>query len=326
MSCRQRAKWISAIKCLAKLPHDNALTPQSTEDSGVAMNTSATYYDDVTYMHINLSRQLHWTGMFFPWHRWFLHSFETALQTKCGYKGASPYWDWTIDAPDFYNSPMFSDCNPQSGLGGWGDPSTDFTVTTGAFSGSSGYISAYPVPHALRRNFTLQPWLGFTSNTYPQELQANSTFTQEEVAKMVQGFRGDFKGFQTYVEALGGAHSMVHSIVGGDLGGKCPAGSPPGCIHGPFWTPAEPLFWLHHAMLDKIWYDWQRRYPCNEEAYFGGSVQPDLNNDTEFAMYPTGLPPNLDLDSVMPAVGMFPEVTIADVMDTQGGYLCYKYR
>ena len=28
---------------------------------------------------------------------------------------------------------------------------------------------------------------------------------------------------------------------------------------------------------------------------------------------------------MMPADGLFPEVTIGDVMDTTGGYLCYVY-
>jgi len=326
LSHRQRAEWIGAVKCLAHLPHDNRLAPLPTEDCGVAVNTSATYYDDVSYMHINLTRRLHWTGLFFPWHRWFLHVFETALRTRCGFKGALPYWDWTIDAHDIYNSPMFSDCNPQSGFGGWGDPFNDFTVTSGAFSSSSSFRLAYPVPHALRRNFTLQPWLGSPPGAYPQDLQANVSLTRKEVMTMVHGFRGDFKGFQAYVEGFAGSHSMVHSIVGGDLAGTCPRGSPPDCQRGPFWTPNDPLFWLHHAMIDRIWYEWQRRHACNELAFLGGSVQPDLKDESEFRMYPNGVPPNLHMDSVMPAVGMFPEATIGDVMDTQGGYLCYVYR
>jgi hypothetical protein len=40
----------------------------------------------------------------------------------------------------------------------------------------------------------------FISN--PAEL-ANTSFTKEEVSKMVEGFEGDFKGFQKYFEALG---------------------------------------------------------------------------------------------------------------------------
>jgi hypothetical protein len=34
-------------------------------------------------------------GFFFPWHRYFLWSFEMTLKQKCGYQGSTPYWDWT---------------------------------------------------------------------------------------------------------------------------------------------------------------------------------------------------------------------------------------
>jgi hypothetical protein len=26
-------------------------------------------------------------------------------------------------------------------------------------------------------------------------------------------------------------------------------------------SPADPLFWLHHAFIDKIWADWQALHP-----------------------------------------------------------------
>ena len=34
--------------------------------------------------------------MFLPWHRYYLQYFENALIRKCDYKGATPYWDWTL--------------------------------------------------------------------------------------------------------------------------------------------------------------------------------------------------------------------------------------
>jgi len=35
------------------------------------------------------------------------------------------------DAPDVYGSTFFKDLDPESGLGGWGDPANDFQVPTG---------------------------------------------------------------------------------------------------------------------------------------------------------------------------------------------------
>ena len=45
-------------------------------------------------------------GHFLPWHRYFGATYEKALREECGYKGAQPYWDWTIDVASGKN---FSD-------------------------------------------------------------------------------------------------------------------------------------------------------------------------------------------------------------------------
>ena len=45
--------------------------------------------------------QIHWTGQFLPWHRWYLHVIEESLKNKCNYTGVSPYWNWTIGHPSF---------------------------------------------------------------------------------------------------------------------------------------------------------------------------------------------------------------------------------
>ena len=102
------------------------------------------------------------------------------------------------DAANVYGSTLFADSDSISSLGGWGDPSHDYEVPTG---GLSNFHLSYPSSHTLRRNFTLQPYLhiGIPFFTQP-ELEANTSFTIEEVNKIVGGFKGDFKGFQTYFE------------------------------------------------------------------------------------------------------------------------------
>ena len=118
---------------------------------------------------------------------------------------------YSISAPDadnFYNSSFF-DPNPKSGLGGWGDPSDDIQITTGAFA--SDFVQQYPVPHRLRRNYTaisLNP-----ETTEP----LYSFFTPEIVKEMVDGFPGDYVGFQKYFEGGEGPHGAIHQIVGGSV-------------------------------------------------------------------------------------------------------------
>jgi len=81
---------------------------------------------------------------------------------------------------------------------------------------------------------------------------------------------------------------------------------------------------MHHAMVDKVWFDWQHKHSSNFWSFEGGSVQA-FENITVYTEYPNGAPPALSLDYLMPADGMFPQATIRDVMNTTGGYLCYIY-
>ena len=52
--------------------------------------------------------------------------------------------------------------------------------------------------------------------------------------------RTDFAGFQRELESV---HSGVHNAVGGQMAQTN--------------SPADPLFWLHHSNIDRIWSAWQ---------------------------------------------------------------------
>jgi len=69
---------------------------------------------------------IHFVGFFLPWHRLYVAAYEKALREECFYQGGQPYWDWTLDANNFVNSPIF---DPFTGFGGNGknitvDPAT----------------------------------------------------------------------------------------------------------------------------------------------------------------------------------------------------------
>lgn len=52
----------------------------------------------------------------------------------------------------------------------------------------------------------------------------------------------DFANFSSTVEAAP-FHNRLHGLVGGTMGLST--------------SPAEPLFWLHHGFIDKLWTDWE---------------------------------------------------------------------
>ncbi|KAF9644191.1 Di-copper centre-containing protein [Thelephora ganbajun] len=327
----ERTEWIRAVNCLAALPHDPTLAPSVPANVSLIppVNQSSSFYDDLVYLHMDLNIEIHFTGMFLPWHRYFVQYFEDALAEKCGYEGGTPYWDWTLDAHDFYNSPFFD--NSSFGVGGWGDPAKDDQIYTGGFKD---VIRAYPNPHHIRRRYTPYPFANPNATSpfandpsappLPKDFLINTTMTRENVDYLVDNFEGNFIGFHSYLESLPGIHGGAHLILGGDMTGFCSNDAvPPACYGGPKWTPNDPLFFMHHAMVDKVWSDWQRKGPRNKFSYGGGSVAAFVNFAT-FTLFPTGLPPFLNFDSPIPGDGLW-NVTIWDVIDTTGETLCYVY-
>ncbi|KAJ8696077.1 hypothetical protein PTI98_005975 [Pleurotus ostreatus] len=195
-------------------------------------------------------------------------------------------------------------------------------------------------------------------------MPGNVSITPSLIRGMIHGHVGDFKGFQaafegfqvkklsnpsTYIKlnyderiagppfgrAFDGRRvSRVLSaridIFGtelafnSDLAGTCPPNAPEECKDGSKWAPNDPLFWMHHAMIDKVWSEWQSKHEANSMSFEGGSVQ-RFENITIHERYPNGGPPFLHLDSALSGHGLFPDGQIADVMNTTGGYLCYVY-
>ena len=101
---------------------------------------------------------------------------------------------------DFYDSKFFD--NSSSGIGGWGDPTNDYQITTG---GLKDIMLAYPSPHRIRRNYTLYPYENANTKALPfpalSDLMINTTMTKENVDYIVNNYEGDYFGFQAYFES-----------------------------------------------------------------------------------------------------------------------------
>ena len=110
--------------------------------------------------------------------------------------------DGHVDSPHFYESSFWKDSNPKSGLGGWGDPNTDFSVPDGGFNN---FHLSYPSPHTLRRNFTL---LAFDSPFLPPQFfpeplkEANASFSASAMETLLATPAGDYKNFQAAFETF----------------------------------------------------------------------------------------------------------------------------
>jgi tyrosinase len=77
--------------------------------------------------------------------------------------------------------------------------------------------------------------------------------------------RARFEAFQARLES---AHNWVHRAVGGEMNSAS--------------SPADPLFWLHHANIDRIWDRWQAAHTGARPKNASERLQPKALLGLEF--------------------------------------------
>jgi tyrosinase len=79
------------------------------------------------------------------------------------------------------------------------------------------------------------------------------------------------------------------------------------------------VFYLHHAQIDRLWWQWQRRDP--RRLFEIGGVKRD------FRWFGKTQSESTTMNDVLTIVGAGENVhsQIKDIMDTEDGILCYRY-
>lgn len=96
------------------------------------------------------------------------------------------------------------------------------------------------IPAALTDANDISDW-GITRGA---TFNGNSLASAAQLNTLLAG--NNFATFQGTLEAAP-FHNRLHGLVGGTMGTSA--------------SPADPVFWLHHAFIDKIWADWQALHP-----------------------------------------------------------------
>ncbi|KAJ7883330.1 hypothetical protein B0H13DRAFT_1890415 [Mycena leptocephala] len=144
---------------------------------------------------------------------------------------------FSFDAANFYESAFFKESDPKSGLGGWGDASTQFHVLDGGFSASSWYLHEFramiplynvnevclsdqitkiqPKPAGTYLSMVFFFVFPVPGLAYDHTHPANASFIKLVVESLTDGFVGDFKDFQVRMEGVEGPLIKVHFIVSG---------------------------------------------------------------------------------------------------------------
>jgi hypothetical protein len=267
----------AAGACATTLRHDaRDLTPQQWSAFVAAVqtmqqrpNATPSTFDRLTKLHTTMSSSVHGTALFFAWHRRFLKDFENKLRA-IDPTVSLPYWNWAQDS----NAPERSYIWGARYLGGNGGGPND-VVQTGPFAS---WRPLNPQPHGLKRQWSngtrIAPWAS------PESI--NSAIASS----------GSYDTLRRAIEPV--PHGTVHVNVGGDMS----------TLNG---SPNDPVFWLFHAYVDKIWADWQNAHPTLALTSYGGP-----NADGSAAK----------LSDTLPGFGTD---TVQSIMDTRSPALCYAY-
>lgn len=232
----------------------------------------------------------HMGPAFFPWHRMYLHLFEEQLRAVDP-SITLPYWDWTVDQePDAY---LWQD----DLMGGSGDPDGNYAVLTGPFRKDAWEITIFDetddekFPHLIRNigMGTMAPDLPTAAQLEEGlAIAAYDAAPWNEQADPAASFRNYLEGWRDcspstcstdgstdYPDCAGShdMHNRVHLWVSGEMmfsheGGHEEKEGPYGTMA---WnsSPNDPVFFLHHANVDRIWSMWLARHGQRYEPESG---------------------------------------------------------
>lgn len=266
LSSAEKTNFVNAVLALKQKPSN--LHPS---------DTSMSKYDDYVETHMKamdaqsntdpvsdpnwLPGWAHQGPAFFPWHRELLLQFENDLQTIDS-TVTIPYWDWT----DISSSPFTSDF-----MGSDGDKTNlqdPFKVNDGpfAFDGPNHWTlnmtdsdaQGNPGPNYLRRGFGRDQ----SAKNLPTSSNIQSAMGKTPYDSPPWKYTSD--GFRTWIGYP--IHNLVHRYVNGTMVLMA--------------SPNDPVFWLHHCNIDRLWGDWQRLH-VTEAPYLptqGGALGHNLND------------------------------------------------
>ncbi|KAF2743180.1 Di-copper centre-containing protein [Sporormia fimetaria CBS 119925] len=317
MSSKERKAYIKAVQCLFASPSksDPAKVPGARNR-----------FDDFVAQHIDQAISIHGTGNFLSWHRYFVFGYEKALREECGYMGSQPYWNWFTHQDNLRASPVFDGSDTSMG----GD---------GAFvphNGSVGGAGLIPLPSGEGGGCIesgpfkgVQLNLGPVSPTMAGEVKVNSTFaynprclkrdlttfassnwlTLENLYNVTLGaasaniatFQNELQG--RFAQGFLGMHAAGHFAIGGDAGDL-------------FSSPNDPVFFLHHAMVDRVWWIWQALH-LDQAKTIAGTITIDNNPPSR----------NASLDDIIHTDSLnLDDRKIGDLLGTLDGTpFCYTY-
>jgi tyrosinase len=245
----------------------------------------------------------HQTWYFLPWHRGYLVAFERILRDVIANKLKGPK-DWTLPYWDY------------------SDGGAAARQLPAAFAKATGTTKGLFVPQRYGTGTKGHPQSPIKMDS--RVVAVDRTMTQRFFEGSNTGSPG-FGGLKTpcshgddhspFGVLEGQPHGPVHvALGGGDTNSSNPTDW--GLMTNPDTAALDPIFWLHHANIDRLWGKWlrQKRKPTDPSDVFANPT------DTDWLDGPQ------DRQFVMPRPdGTTYHFTARDVLDTKAPALDYIY-
>ncbi|KAL7749189.1 hypothetical protein RI367_005340 [Sorochytrium milnesiophthora] len=202
--------------------------------------TSISAFEERSGVHVDNWFTPHGDIRFLPWHRLYLTDYENALR-EIDPTVTIPYWGWDEDSDNPEGSPVMTAAAYGSSVPNQCIPDGPFqsftTHVVRTTPGSS--VDAQGAPRCVTR--------GFDPNGQSSRIPSTAVLGQ----LISQSAR--YSDFSKQLED--GPHGQVHVWVGGDMGQR--------------FSPNDPIFFAHHAFIDKMFTDFQaqRNLPYEGAAY-----------------------------------------------------------
>ncbi|KAJ2994953.1 hypothetical protein HDV02_001182, partial [Globomyces sp. JEL0801] len=271
----QHVEWREMTKP-QKLAYIEAIKCLHTKPSKLpAASRSASLYDDLVDIHRQVVPVGHGSASFLPWHRLMLAYHDAFLKSECKYTGPMAYWDWTADsqAPE-----LSSIWDNTYGFGGNGD------ARTGCIPGP------FASTRKGDRTCIQRRWDGPTNGKGSPLFGAQYSPVQIQqimTSKTYDEFRRNLEGMP---------HNSVHNAIGGEM-------------RGTSTSVNDPIFFLHHRNVDRLWYVWQTQNKALANTYGGRGATSTAD--------------------MLPMYRLAKDIPVSQVLNTTSGgangMMCYTY-
>ena len=221
----------------------------------------------------------HQSWYFAPWHRGYLLALEAQIRAAVVKLGgpstwALPYWDYFGTGNVFQIPPAFTQETMPDG-----SPNPLYVKARfGPDSDSNIYV---PTPAGIQQH-PHDP--NFSDGPVIQDCLSNDLYTGHDRKTKAPGFGGPETKFShgggTSGNLEGNPHNHVHVYVGGDS----QDGNTPGLMSDPGLAALDPIFYLHHANIDRMWAVWNGNTANKNPADTKWLNGPAAAGDREFVM------------------------------------------